>query len=92
MTKPNFDITTFAKTLEDLCVSAMPAAVRSRKDAAAVIESLTSALGSVISITSQGDNKSASTMISGVEAYLTERCAELQKASKLVGEARRSKS
>ncbi len=88
MTKPNYDMTAFTKNLEDLCVSAMPAAVRSREDAAIVIEALTAALGTVISVTSQGDNKIASTMISAVEGYLTERCADLQKASKLFGETK----
>jgi len=92
MTGPKFDISTFPRKLDDLCVLAMPAAVRSREDAAAVIEALTAALGSVISLTSQGDNKIASTMISGVEGYLTERCAGLQKAGKMIGEARRLKS
>lgn len=92
MTNPKFDIATFAPQLEDLCVSAMPAAVRSREDAAVVIEALTAALGTVISLTSQGDNAIASTMISGVEVHLTERCAGIQKASKLIGEARKTKS
>lgn len=90
MTGTKFDIATFTPKLQDLFATAMPAA-RSSEQVAEVITALTEVLAAAISVASEGDNKIASTMIPGVEGLLVERCAELQKAGKFLGSARRQK-
>lgn len=91
MTKPEFDITTFTPKLQDLLLNAMPAA-RTSEQVAEVVTALTEVLAAAISVAAEGDNKIASTMISGVEGLLSERCAELRKVGPFLGAARRQRS
>jgi hypothetical protein len=85
-----FDIDTFAPKLQALCASAM-ADNRSPDAAAEVIEKLIAALAFTISLATGGDRKLMSNMIAGVEGYLSERCADYERAGQVLGHIRKAR-